>query len=147
MTIDERSLFGDEQSYIAWKRQQEAEAKAEAYKAAQARQKRRKPKYGPRIMTALNTIKVSKHRTRVYSDAERYDAYKAKQAAYRREWRARNSEKERLYWQLEKERHGEDIKLARAVYRNDHRDEINARRRAQRAAKKAAQQQQDDANR
>lgn len=130
MTVDERHLFGDEQSYIAWKRQQEAEARAEALKAAQARRKkRRKVKYGLRVLRAMANLRNHKYIGRLRADPEQWAACLARRSELRREWRQRNPERYRAAQRRHYERHRDWILLLRKDYHARNRDMVLTRKR------------------
>lgn len=144
MSQDERSLFGDEQAYITWKRQQQAEARAEALKAAQARKKQRRPQYSKRIQLALAQVKNHRRLATMRADPEQWTRYQRQEQRHRE---TRRRDPRRYEAQLTAQRrhyvnHCEEVRLRVAVYQSD--PVVKARRaereRARRAAKKAAKE-------
>ena len=131
MSQDERSLFGDEQAYITWKRQQEAEARAEALKAAQARKKRRRVKYSDRIRRAFRNIAKHNRMTAIRADPERYDEYKRNNRLYEAQRRAdvqrhaRRCETRRQRYARQRDM----MRLLARVYRSTHVEQARARSR------------------
>lgn len=120
---EERELFADEQAYIAWKRQQEAEAKAEARKAMMARTKRRHVGYSARIRRALANLWARRRRASIYADPLLHEAYRQRERELRRRRRQSNPEHYRAKAREYYRHHASDVIFKNQVYYYSHRDE------------------------
>lgn len=134
MADDQRHLFGDEQAYITWQRQQAEEEKAAALKVAQERGKRRRVKYSAPIRRALNSAYQRKWRARIYANPELHEAHKANRRAYNREYQRLFPERHREYQLRYREKMERYVKESERRYRLEHREERRAADRARYAA-------------
>lgn len=128
MSQDERSLFGDEQAYIA-SRQHLAELERDRRRKEilEASRKRRPPKMGPRSLAAWRTYRSRVWRARVYLNPAQYETYKQKnRESARRRYHA-NTEEARKIAKRSWQKNRVNGLLRQKVYYREHASDIHDR--------------------
>ena len=132
MSQDERSLFGDEQAYIASKLHVAELERERKRKELMAASRKRRPHYTPgqrSIMIRFWRIKASRtYRNAIRADPAKYAAYCARDRDAHLQWRALNPERYKDIYTRHYLRHRNEKLLYQAAYNRDHKQEIAARR-------------------